>query len=233
MQARAEAAANGPAAAGSGASKNSPLAACGARGSYTLVADHECKDGSRPFDGDIPSAAGSRRGNVGPNDSGHIIDVYEVPCPGGPQQVFVDMYDCDNARPSRSELEVQYYIHEVFLAGDFGRFIRRCEQEDARGPDRVSLMLQTCVPAMPIALREHGKPEQAAAWLARFCAGTPAPTPEQPKRWRYLASVLDAHDVLREKQGRANERPALTAEYARVCDVDPVSFSGWLATADE
>lgn len=233
MQARRDEAASGLPAPGDGSAKNSPIAACGTRGSYVLIADHTCKDGTRPFDGDIPPAADSRAGNVGANADGHIIDVYEVPCPGGKEEVYVDMYDCDNARPTRSELEAQYYIHEVFLAGDFQRFVERCEKEAARGEDRVTLMLQACVPAVPVALRELGERDRSTRWLSRYCSGSPPPTAEQPRRWRYLASVLEAHELLRERQGRPSERPALTAEYAPLCKVDPVSFAGWLATEDD
>lgn len=230
---RGEAAARGPGGGFTGRDKESPLAACGPRGSYALIADHACPDGGRPFDGDVARAADSRAGNVGPNSRGHIIDLYEVPCKGGAEKVFVDMYDCDNARPSRSELEVQYYIHEAFLAGDHARFIKRCDQEEARGPSRISLLIQACVPAMPISLRESGQPERAAAWLAKYCGGTPPPTAEQPKRFRYLASVLEAHDLLRERQGRPNERAALTPELAKTCDVDPAAFAAWLASEAE
>lgn len=216
-----------------GSSKEDPLAACGTTGSYVAVADAECDDGSRPFDGDIPQGARARRGNVGPNASGHIIDLYEVPCPEGPKRIFVDMYGCDQARPSRSEIERDYFVGEVFLAGDHARFAERCLAEEARGPGRVTLMLQACLPAMPTALREQGKAKEANDWLARHCAGTPAPSADEPKRYYYFRNVVGALAALREHQGRpeaerAAELARVTAEYARVCDVDGKAYETWL-----
>ena len=69
------------------------MPACGARNSYAYIANgFRCADGSNPFTGDLSAAAASRRGNVGANSTGHIIDLYDVPCPEGPQEVYVDMY---------------------------------------------------------------------------------------------------------------------------------------------
>ncbi|WAS97954.1 hypothetical protein [Nannocystis punicea] len=216
-----------------GSSKDHPLPTCGTTGSYVAVADAECEDGTRPFDGDIPKGMRARRGNVGPNKDGHIIDLYEVPCPEGLQKIFVDMYGCDRAQPSRSEFERDTYVRDAFLVGDHARFSERCFAEEARGPDRVSLMLQSCLPAMPTALREQGKLPEARAWLARYCAGTPPPTVDEPKRWTYFRNVLEALDALRQQQGRseadrARERKQIAAEYAKVCDVDLKAYEAWL-----
>ena len=76
-----------------GTSKENTIATCGARSSYAYIAsEFRCADGSNPFNGDLQAAADSRRGNVGANSAGHIIDLYDVPCPEGPQEVYVDMY---------------------------------------------------------------------------------------------------------------------------------------------
>lgn len=71
-----------------------PVAVCGTVESYTLVASHICPDGSMPLGGDSSAGAGARVGNVGANSTGHVIDLYEVPCSTGPVQLFVDMYGC-------------------------------------------------------------------------------------------------------------------------------------------
>lgn len=221
-----------PGASGSlGRTKKEPLPTCGVTASYIAVADVECADGSRPLDGDIPRGSNSRAGNVGPNPDGHVIDLYEVTCPEGPKQIFVDMYDCEHAKPSRSELEVQFFVQDVLLRGDFPRFIERCLAEEARGPGRVSLMIQTCLPAMPAALRLSGQRDAAGAWLKKYCEGTPPPTVDQPKRWSYLSGVIDAHLVLAERQGAAadqdRQRGALLGEYAGLCGVDPEQYRAW------
>jgi hypothetical protein len=200
-----------------GSSKEHPLPTCGPQGSYIAVADVECDDGSRPLDGDVPGGMRSRRGSLGPNATGHIIDLYEVTCPDGPKQIYVDMYGCDDAKPSPSK---------------FAGLVERCLAEDARGPGRITVMIQTCVPVMPTALRELGKPKEADAWLAKYCAGTPTATEAEPKRYRYLARVLEVLEGLRIRQGKseteaARERKSVTAEFARTCAVDPKAYEAW------
>ncbi len=75
-------------------SHEQPLRACGPSDSYRRVAEHRCPDGSVPLGGDPGAGAGARVGNVGPNASGHIIDLYRVPCASGEVDVYVDMYGC-------------------------------------------------------------------------------------------------------------------------------------------
>lgn len=75
--------------------KDSPVLRCGPLDSYKYVAsEFKCKDGSNPFHGDQALGRNSRIGNVGANQQGHIVDLYEVPCPEGPKRVYVDMYGC-------------------------------------------------------------------------------------------------------------------------------------------
>lgn len=84
-----------------------PVPTCGASESYLFVArDFQCPGGGpNPFGGVPSAAAQARRGNVGPHAfsgprtgdplaDAHIVDVYEVPCPGGPVEVYVCMYHC-------------------------------------------------------------------------------------------------------------------------------------------
>ncbi len=75
-------------------SHEQPLSACGPVDSYRQVSEYRCADGSMPLGGDPGAGQQARSGNVGPNSSGHIIDLYEVPCPEGVVQVYVDMYGC-------------------------------------------------------------------------------------------------------------------------------------------
>ena len=71
-----------------------PLPACGPADSYRRVAEYRCPDGSVPLGGDPARGASARSGNVGPNSTGHVIDLYRVPCPGGDVELYVDMYSC-------------------------------------------------------------------------------------------------------------------------------------------
>ncbi len=80
---------------GSGISPEDPISACGPRDSYEFVAgEFRCPDGSNPLGGDPMAGARVRAGNVGANSSGHIIDLYRVPCASGDVDVYVDMYGC-------------------------------------------------------------------------------------------------------------------------------------------
>jgi len=77
-----------------GSDKENPVMRCGPRDSYAYVADYQCSDGTRPLGSDIRAGGAARRGNVGANSKGHIIDLYVIPCPGAPVEVYVDMYGC-------------------------------------------------------------------------------------------------------------------------------------------
>lgn len=64
------------------------------RSDYSFIAEYECPDGSMPLEGKIMRGAAARVGNVGAGPDGHIIDLYEIPCPTGRVRVFVDGYHC-------------------------------------------------------------------------------------------------------------------------------------------
>jgi hypothetical protein len=80
---------------GSGRTPEDPIIACGPLDSYVYVArEFECPGGGNPLNGDPDQGARARIGNVGANSEGHVIDHYQVPCPGGPVDIYVDMYGC-------------------------------------------------------------------------------------------------------------------------------------------
>ena len=80
---------------GSGTSLEDPVLACGPMDSYQFVAGEvRCPGGGNPLGGDPEAGQQARVGNVGANSSGHIIDLYRVPCPGGDLDVYVDLYGC-------------------------------------------------------------------------------------------------------------------------------------------
>lgn len=81
--------------------KDAPVLRCGPLDSYKYVSgEFKCQDGSNPFHGDPALGRNARLGNVGANAQGHIIDLYEVPCPEGPRRVYVDMYGCSAPPPT-------------------------------------------------------------------------------------------------------------------------------------
>ena len=80
---------------GSGSSAADAVQLCHVtRTDYPFVASYRCADGSVPLRGDPAAGAAARLGNVGAGPDGHIVDLYEIPCPGGAVRVFVDSYHC-------------------------------------------------------------------------------------------------------------------------------------------
>ena len=79
-----------------GNDKENPIMRCGPADSYTYVAAvYRCPDGSNPLGGKSQAGRTARRGNVGDNSHHNgIIDLYEVPCASGTQEVYVNMYGC-------------------------------------------------------------------------------------------------------------------------------------------
>ncbi len=65
------------------------------RTDYPFIANYRCPDGSVPLGGDTRRGAAARVGNVGEGPEGHILDLYEVPCPSGAIRIYVDAYHCD------------------------------------------------------------------------------------------------------------------------------------------
>ncbi|MDQ3035853.1 MAG: hypothetical protein M3Y87_25845, partial [Myxococcota bacterium] len=70
-----------------------------------VARDFQCPGGSNPLGGDPAAGAAARSGSVGqhtvtgpgtgdPMMDMHVVDLYEVPCPSGPVQVYVCMYHC-------------------------------------------------------------------------------------------------------------------------------------------
>lgn len=100
-----------------GSSKENPVLRCGARDSYAFVAGvFRCPDGTNPLNGDSAAGGAARRGNVGPNSQRHIIDLYEVPCAGEPERVYVDMYGCPD-QPKREATPEGLRINDDLPAG--------------------------------------------------------------------------------------------------------------------
>lgn len=102
-----------PAPAALGFDREHPVPRCGAMESYLFVAqEFQCPGGGNPLGGDPRAGAGARRGNVGPHAhaatggdpmlESHIVDLYEIPCPSGPAQVYVCLYHCP---PGRSPMD--------------------------------------------------------------------------------------------------------------------------------
>lgn len=74
--------------------KDEPVEVCGIPAQMEWLLGLTCDDGSRPFTS-YDHAHAARAGNVGPGGRcGSIVDLYEVPCPEGTYQIFIDAYVC-------------------------------------------------------------------------------------------------------------------------------------------
>lgn len=79
-------------------SKAQPVEVCAVEGQLDYLVRLQCADGSNPFNS-MHEAHAARAGNVGAGgrcDS--AVDLYNVPCPEGDVEVYMDMYMCP--RPS-------------------------------------------------------------------------------------------------------------------------------------
>ena len=83
------------------------------RSDYQRVAAYRCADGSMPLGGDARAGGAARRGNIGEGPDGHILDLYDVPCPEGAVQIYVDMYHCDDEQGPLSEAEIEQALSDV------------------------------------------------------------------------------------------------------------------------
>jgi hypothetical protein len=97
---QAASASTGIRAAGGDGSAERPYLLCHANGGpertdYAFVASQRCADGSMPLGGDPARGAAARLGNVGAGPDGHIVDLYEIPCPRSPVRIHVDGYHCE------------------------------------------------------------------------------------------------------------------------------------------
>lgn len=87
-----------------GRSFDNPLPVCGAGESYVAVSQWRCADGSMPLGGAPEAGRDARQGSMGAHQEGssfldsHIVDLYVVPCPEGPVEVYVCLYHCPEGR---------------------------------------------------------------------------------------------------------------------------------------
>lgn len=178
---------------GAGGSLKSPVPRCGPQDSYYYVAsEFRCPGGGNPLEGDAQAAARARAGSVGPDARGHMIDVYEVPCPSGKVDVYVDMYGCEAMQQELArDVAVQdpQQLDVKFAAGQYDEVSSRCE---ALADDAPGMTLFHCgVYAPAIALRS-GDVERAVASAGRTCQSYPPVGPRSTVRVDVTVAIVDA-----------------------------------------
>jgi hypothetical protein len=215
---------------GAGGSIKSPVPRCGPRDSYYYVAsEFRCPGGGNPLDGDVGAAARVRSGSVGPDARGHMIDVYEVPCPSGKVDVFVDMYACeemekqlarDVAVPDPQQLDVK------FSAGEYDEVRARC---DALGDDAPGMTQFHCGVFGPALWIRAGDVDRAVATAARTCRSYPPVSARSKIRVEIAVAMVDAiarmwaADQVPAKEG-GERLSRLLPRLLQACEVDAATF---------
>lgn len=107
----------------SGATPEDAVQLCHDRGGprrtdYSFIASYTCPDGTVPLSFDPARGANARLRNVGAGPDGHVLDLYEVPCPGGPVRIYVDAYHCpgQDVEIDPQNLSVRQRLHMAALA---------------------------------------------------------------------------------------------------------------------
>ncbi|MCY1062868.1 hypothetical protein [Nannocystis sp. SCPEA4] len=220
-------------------SAEAPIPRCGPRDSYQYVArEFRCPGGGNPFDGDAQAASAARSGSLGPDARGHMIDVYEVPCPKGKVDVFVDMYGCPEMeaqllrdRNLADPLELD--VH--FAAGRYDEVRTRCialaDEAERRGSseDSPSLSVYHCGIFTPALLVRAGLTDQAVAAAGQTCQSYPPVSPRSSVRVEVLIAMVDAiarmwaGDKVPAKEG-GERLQALLPQLLRACAVDADTF---------
>ncbi len=170
-----------------------PIPRCGARESYRYVAsEFRCPGGGNPLNGDLSAAAGVRAGSVGPTAAGHMIDIYEVPCPSGQVDVFIDMYGCpEMERKLARDVTTQdpEELDTKFAAGRYDEVRARCAALDK---DAAVLTVYHCGVFGPALLLRAGEPERAVAAAGSTCQGYPPVSGRSGIRVEILVGMVDA-----------------------------------------
>jgi hypothetical protein len=208
-----------------GSSLDKPMLVCGPRESYRYVAEEfQCPRGGNPLKGDLTLAQQARLGALDRPNSEHIVDVYRVPCAGGPVEVFVDMYGCERyeeqlteSAPSSSlELLMSRYDEE-----DFGAVISQCDRAPTELEADESMY---CMVLVPASFFVTGKASVAVGVLRELCNRLPPPSSLSDARANLVVQVTTAVARTAERRGAdlgAEEGAQIVGVFAEACQVTP------------
>jgi hypothetical protein len=197
---------------------------CGPKESYAYVASRfKCPDGTNPLDGDIERGRDARRGSQPSPNSAHILDVYDVPCAGGKQAVYVDMYGCPQYEKqlaeSREGSAAADTVKSTFLAGDFAGVRTQC---GSLGDDAPADVRTWCVALVPAALYAEQRASESMTAVTGYCTRLHVATPDSNARAEYLAMVIGGFVTL-SSAGKLplsdEQRDALIQSWLSACEV--------------
>lgn len=215
---------------GAAGTVSAPVPRCGPRDSYQYVAsEFRCPGGGNPLDGDLAGAARVRAGSVGPDARGHMIDVYEVPCPSGKVDVFVDMYGCpamEQQLAREATVEDPHELDVQFAAGRYDEVRARCDGIDDDAP---GLTLYHCGVFAPALLVRAGDLRGAVAAAGRTCSAYPPVGPRSTVRVELMVAIVDAiarmwaADKVPAQEG-GERLSRLLPRLLEACQVDAATF---------
>lgn len=212
--------------AATGGSLESPIATCGPMDSYEFVANRfQCPNGPNPFRGDPKRAAESRRGSSTSAKTGHPIDVYEVPCPGGSVEVYVDLYGCPEYAERLRAVE-QGSAEGEALTGAFqeGKFQEVLEHCAGLGDDAKPDEEAWCMALVPAALHAQKRDAEALDAIGGYCSRMPPASEQSDARAAHIALVMvSLAEVARQGHFTATEEQIneLADSWLKVCQVPP------------
>ena len=178
--------------AGPGLTPEQAGVTCGPEEAYAYVAQRfRCPDGSNPLGGSLVKAAETRRGSLPAPQGNHILDAYDVPCPGGEVAVYVDMYGCPEYERMLVESEQgstgSKELQRAFNEGQFEQIIARCEGLASDAPNDEKVWCAALIPACLYGLKRDADGLTA---LTERCSRLHEATPASDARATYLALVF-------------------------------------------
>lgn len=197
-----------------------PVMRCGPKDSYAYVArEFQCPGGGNPFDGRLEGAQRARTGSKA-HPGGHIVDLYDVPCSGGPVTVYVDMYGCPEAeallqsRPTPALAGAT----QAFDRGDYRGAVKACL--GIMDGDKVDADTVECLSMTPAAMMLDGADEGGLKLIGAFCGKAAAlPTGVQVRK-EHVTQV--ARWLARGGKGKMSREQyrALVSQVATACGVN-------------
>lgn len=196
-----------------GRSAEAPALTCGPAESYAYVASRfRCADGSNPLGGTAPRP-----------HSSHVLDIYDVPCPGGAVPVYVDMYGCreyeEQLRQSEEGSEAGNALKARFRGGDYPGVLARCQEltKEAPADERT-----WCMVLAPAALYAQQRAEASLSAVDEVCSRMHVASASSDARAQYLALTTLAFGSLMH-EGKIEltdeQRGALMESWLRACEV--------------
>lgn len=221
-----------------GHSPEAPVITCGPEKSYEYVASrYRCADGSNPLRGDLKRGSEARSGSSHALKGNHILDIYKVPCAGGTETVYVDMYGCPEYENMLVELGQNEAENEAliqsFQAGNFDEVITKCQNLPPGAPENEKVW---CVALVPASLYGLKRDADALSALAAGCSHMPAATPDNDGRASILALTFASLATLAQKgkyESNPEQRAALIDSWLKACQVSGEQFQRTLESAQE